>query len=161
MKQQNRSDKGVPDLLVNNLRDPQPRGISRCSGETRTVPRSRGRVGRVQRRCHRGRGRYTRRPRRQASDDISKDGSGAAATERGGEPSLRSNGGVGSGDPRSGYPGGPSARHSGEPHRDRDLWPRGNTAPETTLLSGYGVDTLRWVDNVRGTGARPLRWLPR
>jgi len=37
--------------------------------------------------------------------------------------------------------------------RDRDLWPRGNTAPETTLLSGYGVDTLRWADNVRGTGS--------
>ena len=35
--------------------------------------------------------------------------------------------------------------------RERDLWPRGNTAPETTLLSGYGVDTLRWADNVRGT----------
>ena len=48
-------------------------------------------------------------------------------------------------------PGGPSAQHSGEPHRDRDLWPRGNTAPETTLLSGYGVDTLRWADNVRCT----------
>jgi len=33
------------------------------------------------------------------------------------------------------------------------LWPRGNTTPETTLLSGYGVDTLRWADNVRGTGS--------
>jgi hypothetical protein len=32
--------------------------------------------------------------------------------------------------------------------------PEGNTAPETTLLSGYGVDTLRWADNVRGTGSR-------
>jgi hypothetical protein len=37
--------------------------------------------------------------------------------------------------------------------RDRDLWPRGNTAPETTLLSGYGVDTLRWADNVAAPGA--------
>ena len=55
--------------------------------------------------------------------------------------------------PVAGTPGGPSAQHSGEPHRDRDLWPRGNTAPETTLLSGYGVDTLGWADNVRGTGS--------
>jgi hypothetical protein len=38
--------------------------------------------------------------------------------------------------------------------RDQDLWPGGNTAPETTLLSGYGVDTLRRADNVRGTGRR-------
>jgi hypothetical protein len=36
---------------------------------------------------------------------------------------------------------------------DRDLWPGGNTAPETTLLSGYGVDTLRWADNVAAPGA--------
>jgi hypothetical protein len=36
---------------------------------------------------------------------------------------------------------------------DRGLWPGGNTAPETTLLSGYGVDTLRWADNVAAPGA--------
>ena len=34
------------------------------------------------------------------------------------------------------------------------MWPGGNTAPETTLLSGYGVDTLRRADNVHGTGSR-------
>jgi hypothetical protein len=37
---------------------------------------------------------------------------------------------------------------------DRDLWPGGNTAPETTLLGGYGVDTLRWADNVAAPGSR-------
>ena len=31
--------------------------------------------------------------------------------------------------------------------RDRDLRPGGNTATETTPLSGYGVDTLRRADN--------------
>ena len=36
---------------------------------------------------------------------------------------------------------------------DRDLWPGGNTALETTLVSGYGVDTLRWADNVAALGA--------
>jgi hypothetical protein len=46
-------------------------------------------------------------------------------------------------------PGWRNRAESGQ--RDRDLWPRGNTASETTLLSGYGVDTLRWADNVRGT----------
>ena len=46
----------------------------------------------------------------------------------------------------------PVARNRAESgQRERDLWPRGNTAPETTLLSGYGVDTLRWADNVRCT----------
>ena len=43
--------------------------------------------------------------------------------------------------------------------RDRDLWPRGNTAPETTLLSGYGVDTLRWA--ITSRHREPQRWLPR
>ena len=47
-------------------------------------------------------------------------------------------------------PGWRNRSESGQ--RDRDLWPGGNTAPETTLLSGYGVDTLRRADNVRGTG---------
>jgi len=45
-----------------------------------------------------------------------------------------------------------SRNRSDSGQRDRDLWPGGNTAPETTLLSGYGVDTLRRADNVRGTG---------
>jgi hypothetical protein len=52
-----------------------------------------------------------------------------------------------------------AATHSGAQRtesgqRDRDLWPGGNTAPETTMLSGYRVDTLQWADNVRGTGSR-------
>jgi hypothetical protein len=46
------------------------------------------------------------------------------------------------------------AQQGGERQCDGDLWPGGNTAPETTLLSGYGVDTLGWTDNVRGTGSR-------
>jgi hypothetical protein len=37
--------------------------------------------------------------------------------------------------------------------RDRDSRPRGNTPPKTTLLNGYGVDTVRWADNVRRTGS--------
>ena len=49
-------------------------------------------------------------------------------------------------------PGWRSRAESGQ--GDRDLWPGGNTAPETTVLTGYGVDTLRRADNVRGTGAR-------
>jgi hypothetical protein len=47
----------------------------------------------------------------------------------------------------------PVAQQGGERACDRDLWPGGNTAPETTLLSGYGVDTLRWADNVAAPGA--------
>jgi hypothetical protein len=38
------------------------------------------------------------------------------------------------------FPVGANMAENGQ--RDRDLWPGGNTAPETTLLSGYGVDTL-------------------
>jgi hypothetical protein len=44
------------------------------------------------------------------------------------------------------------AQQGGERAADGDLWPRGNTAHETTLLSGYGVDA--WTnEKVRSDAA--------
>ena len=46
--------------------------------------------------------------------------------------------------------GGATGRRAGS--ATETCGPGGNTAPETTLLSGYGVDTLRWADNVAAPG---------